>query len=56
MAGTNSEGKLIEPRYVACDSQNNIIVSDSGDCNVKKFNSQVDKRELKNTSYKNASC
>jgi len=35
------ESKLVEPRYVACDSQNNIIVSDGGDCSVKKFNAQV---------------
>ena len=31
----------MEPRYVACDSQNNIIVSDGGDCSVKKFSEQV---------------
>ena len=35
------ESKLVEPRYVACDSQNNIIVSDGGDCSVKKFSEQV---------------
>ena len=35
------ESKLVEPRSVACDSQNNIIVSDGGDCSVKKFSVQV---------------
>ncbi|CAK8688683.1 tripartite motif-containing protein 2-like isoform X3 [Clavelina lepadiformis] len=34
------ESKLIEPRYVACDSLNNIIVSDGGDCSIKKFSAQ----------------
>lgn len=38
--GGKTENKLIDPRYIACDTHNNIIVSDSGDCSIKKFSPQ----------------